>query len=181
MLAMTKPKNFMPVHGEAMHLCAHAQLARDMGISSNRIFVVDNGETLEMRHGKVRRGSPVDSGIIFVEGSQVGEARPSVMRERKRLAQDGVVVCLVTISCKKNKVKAVDLRYSGVSFREDAELENGAKTVVQNSVNGSYGSASTGAKPSVDAVRKTVRNSLSNYLWKHTHTRPVVISSILEV
>ncbi len=181
MLAMTKPKNFMPVHGETMHLSAHAQLARDMGMASNRIFVLDNGETLEMRHGKLRRGNPVDSGIIFVEGSQVGEARPSVMRERKRLAQDGVVVCVITISTKNNKVKAVDLRYSGVSFREDEGLESGAKTIVQNSVNGSYGSASAGAKPSADAVRKTVRNSLSNYLWKNTHTRPVIISSILEV
>ncbi len=181
MLAMTKPKNFMPVHGEAMHLRAHAQLAQEMGMNPKRVFVVDNGETLEMRHGKVRMGEPVDSGIIFVDGSQIGEARPSVMRERKRLAQDGVVACLVIVSAKTAKVQAVDLSWRGVSFGDDDDLENGAKTAVRNSVNNAQGAAHTSGKVSNDALRRTVRNSLSNYLWHNTHTRPVIISTILEV
>lgn len=175
MLAMTRPRNFMPVHGEAVHLRAHAGLAREMGLAPENVFVVDNGETLEMRGGQVRVGQPVESGIIFVDGSQVGEAQPSVMRERTRLAKDGVVSCVVVLDKRSSRVESVQVSGRGVSFADDCDLVSEARDVVRNSVNGALGSAKAGP----ETVRKAVRNSLSNFLWSQTHTRPVVIPTVL--
>ncbi|MBP3867261.1 MAG: ribonuclease J, partial [Eggerthellaceae bacterium] len=76
MLAMTKPQNFMPVHGEAVHLRAHAKLARQMGVPEENIFIADNGDTLEMRGGKVTWGVPVDSGVVYVDGLAITDADP---------------------------------------------------------------------------------------------------------
>ena len=74
MLGMARPKNFMPVHGEAVHLRAHAELAQQMGVPANRIFILDNGDTLEMRNGKVTRGKTVESGVVYVDGLSVTDA-----------------------------------------------------------------------------------------------------------
>ncbi len=75
MLGMARPKNFMPVHGEAVHLRAHAELAQQMGVPANRIFILDNGDTLEMRNGKVTRGKTVESGVVYdLSGRRVQHA-----------------------------------------------------------------------------------------------------------
>ena len=76
LMAMAKPTYFMPVHGEAVHLRAHAQLARKMGIKDDHIFILDNGDTLEMRGGIVKRGAPVESGVVYVDGLRIGDTDP---------------------------------------------------------------------------------------------------------
>lgn len=166
----------MPVHGEAVHLRAHAMLAREVGIPKKNIFVIDNGETLVMRDGKVRRGEPVESGIVYVDGSQVGETEPAVLRDRKRLAEDGVVTCVVMLSKSSGKVTEVRIESRGVTFA-DEEMVEGARSTVRNAVDGARG----GSGSDLEATRRTARNALSNYLWNQTHTRPMVIPVMLEV
>lgn len=90
LMAMAKPTYFMPVHGEAVHLRAHAQLARKMGIKDDHIFILDNGDTLEMRGGIVKRGTPVESGVVYVDGLRIGDTDPIVLRDRQKLANDGM-------------------------------------------------------------------------------------------
>jgi ribonuclease J len=175
MLAMVHPKYFMPVHGEAVHLRAHAQLARDMGMDDDHIFVVDNGDTLEMRRHKVRRGPSVDSGVVYVDGGSVSDADPVVLRDRKRLATDGIVTCVVTISSRTHKVDDIELSSRGFSSANDVELSDGAVDSVRTAVMKIADTAT------VDAMRKAARNGLSNYLWNKTHTRPMVIPVVLEV
>ncbi len=175
MLAMVHPKYFMPVHGEAVHLRAHAELARQMGIPDENIFVCDNGDTLEMRRHKVRRSAPVDSGVVYVDGGSVSDADPVVLRDRKRLATDGIVTCVVTTSSRTHKVEDVDLSSRGFSAANDEELIGGAEDSVRAAVNKISGNAT------IDAMRKAARNGLSNYLWNRTHTRPMVIPVVLEV
>lgn len=104
MLAMVHPKYFMPVHGEAVHLRAHAQLARQMGMRDDHIFLLDNGDTLELAGGKARIGAPVDSGVVYVDGLSVTDADPIVLRDRQKLSQDGIVTCVVTVSGRDHKV-----------------------------------------------------------------------------
>lgn len=175
MLGMVHPKYFMPVHGEAVHLRAHAQLAREMGIPEERIFVIDNGDTLEMRRHKVRRGPSVDSGVVYVDGGSVSDADPVVYRDRKRLATDGIVACVVTISSRSHKVEAIDLTSRGFSSANESGLTSGAEDSVRAAVNKISDTAT------IDAMRKAARNGLSNYLWNKTHTRPMVIPVVLEV
>lgn len=176
MLAMTHPTYFMPVHGEAIHLRAHAKLAVQMGIPEENIFVEDNGDTLEMRGGVVRRGVPVESGIVYVDGLRIGDTEPAVLRDRQKLSQDGIVTCVIAISSRSHKVDEVEISSRGVSFANDDELINGAQESVRTSIN----NASSGGS-SIESLRKTARNNLSNYLWNKTHTRPMVIPVVMEV
>lgn len=177
MLAMIKPRNFMPVHGEAQHLRAHAKLAQQVGIPEKNIFILDNGDSLEVRHGKARRGPSVDSGVVYVDGLSITDANPVVLRDRQRLAQDGVITCVVAIRSRNHSVDTIDLSGRGVSFATDEVLMDDARALVRSQVE----RLEKGNGASIDTVRKGVRNSLSNFLWSKTHTRPMVIPVVMEV
>lgn len=177
MLAMTKPHNFMPVHGEAVHLRAHAKLGLKMGIKPDHIFIADNGDTLEMRNGKVTWGDPVESGVVYVDGLSITDADPIVFRDRQKLASDGIVTCVVTFAPRSKKVGDVEIACRGVSFSSDEQLISEAQDVVREHVSVTAGKDGT----SVDMLRKNARNSLSNFLWSKTHTRPMVIPVVMEV
>lgn len=177
MLAMAKPSYFMPVHGEAVHLRAHAKLAEQMGIPQSNIFIADNGDSLEMRGGKVTWGTPVESGVVYVDGLSVTDADPVVFRDRQRLASGGLITCVVTLIGRRKKVGEVVISGRGVSFADDDELIASAQEHVREQV----GKAALLEGASVDSLRKTTRNCLSNFLWNKTHTRPMVIPVVMEV
>ncbi|MDI9589628.1 MAG: ribonuclease J [Acidobacteriota bacterium] len=177
MLAMAKPRNFMPVHGEAVHLRAHAQLARAMGIGEGHIFIADNGDTLEMCGGAVRWGEPVDSGVVYVDGLSITDADPFVFRDRKKLASDGIVTCVVTVSRRRTKIGEIEIASRGVSFAVADEMNSEAQDAVRTQLEKLQ---KTGG-PSVEQLRKGARNALSNYLWNATRTRPMVIPIVMEV
>ena len=176
MLAMVKPRNFMPVHGEAVHLRAHAKLAESVGVPRENIWLLDNGDSLQMRDGKVTLGPSVDSGIIYVDGLRIGDTDPVVLRDRQKLAQDGIVTCVVMLKSRSLKVADVDVSSRGVSFSSDDELLAGIEDLVRSTVD-----KNNQGSPSVDVLRKAVRNSLTNYLWSKTHTRPMIIPVVMEV
>jgi ribonuclease J len=176
LIAMVKPKYFAPVHGESVHLRAHAELAKQMGIPADRIFIMENGDTLEMRKHKVKLGEPVESGIIYVDGFSIGDADPIVLRDRQKLSEDGIVTCMVTVT-KRLKVGEVDITTRGVSFANDEEILTGADTLVKETV--AKFAAKSGAN--MDALRKAIRNALSNYLWSKTRTRPMIIPVVMEI
>ena len=176
MLAMTNPRYFMPVHGEAVHLRANAKLGEQMGIPRSHIFIEDNGDSLQMRDGKVSVGPSVESGIIYVDGLRIGDTDPVVLRDRQKLAQDGIVTCVVTLRSRSHKVADVDVSSRGVSFAYDdellAQIEDMCRATIDKTSQGS---------PSVDVLRKAVRNGLTNFLWSKTHTRPMIIPVVMEV
>ncbi|WP_307739102.1 RNase J family beta-CASP ribonuclease [uncultured Parolsenella sp.] len=176
MLAMTNPHYFMPVHGEAVHLRANAKLGEQMGIPRSHIFIEDNGDSLQMRDGKVSVGPSVESGIIYVDGLRIGDTDPVVLRDRQKLAQDGIVTCVVTLRSRSHKVADVDVSSRGVSFAYDdellAQIEDMCRATIDKTSQGS---------PSVDVLRKAVRNGLTNFLWSKTHTRPMIIPVVMEV
>lgn len=177
MLTMTRPTYFMPVHGEAMHLRAHAQLAEQVGIPKSNIFLADNGDCLEMSGGKVTWGAPVDSGVVYVDGLSVTDADPVVFRDRQKLASGGIVTCVVIISGRRKKVTDVVISCKGVAFSDDETLLLDAQNHVLEQVGKAAGLE--GASP--ESLQKTTRNSLSNFLWNKTHTRPMVIPVVMEV
>ena len=177
MLAMAKPRYFMPVHGEAQHLRAHAELAQQMGVSASHIFVLDNGDSLELVKHKVRRGRAVESGVVYVDGGTVTEANPTVLRDRQKLGQDGVVTCTVVISKRTRGVGAVEISGRGLSSSTDDFLFGDAQEIVRAQVEKLTSSDGV----NIDALRRGVRNALSNQLWNRTHTRPMIIPVVMEV
>lgn len=176
MLAMVHPRYFMPVHGEAVHLRAHARLGEAMGIPRSHIFVIDNGDSLQMQDGKVSVGPSYDSGIIYVDGLRIGDTDPGVLRDRQKLAQDGIVTCVVTIKSRSHKVADVDVSSCGVSFSSDDELLAGIEDHIRSTLD-----KMRQGSPSVDVQRRSVRNALTNFLWSKTHTRPMIVPVVMEV
>ena len=177
MLAMVQPRYFMPIHGEAVHLRAHAELAKLCGLPPENIFVIDNGDSLEMTNGVVRIGQGVEAGVIYVDGLRIGDADPVVLRDRQQLSRDGMVTCVATVSAHKHKVGEVDISSRGVNFASDSGLALEAATVVREALERHVNN--NGATS--DTMRKTIRNSLSNFLWTKTHTRPMIIPVVMEV
>ena len=177
MLAMAKPRNFMPVHGEAVHLRAHARLARQIGIGRKHIFIADNGDTLEMRNGKVSWGEPVDSGVVYVDGLAITDADPYVFRDRKKLSSDGIVTCVVTVSRHRTRIGEIEIVSRGVSTAMADDAMNDAQEAVRKAC----ANLQKGGSPSVEQLRKGVRNALSSHLWSTTRTRPMVIPIVMEV
>ena len=177
MLAMTKPANFMPVHGEAVHLRAHARLAEQMGLDQRNIFVADNGDSLEMYDGKVRWGAPVASGVVYVEGRAVTGDDPVVFRDRQKLSDDGVISCVVAIAAKTRTVQSVEIVARGVSFAGDLELMAEAREYVGEQM----GKAAEHRDTGIASLSKSARNCVSNYFWNRTHTRPMIIPVVVEV
>ena len=178
MLAMTRPAYFMPVHGEAVHLRAHARLARKVGIPADHIFILDNGEALEMRGGAVRLGEPVESGVVYVDGLRIGDTDPIVLRDRQKLANDGMVTAVAIVSLKRKRIDAIEFSGRGVSFTIDDEFSSDASASIMKMIEkGSFNFTSSGT----DALRKAVRDSLSNFIWNRTRTRPMIIPVVMEV
>ena len=176
MLAMAKPRFFMPVHGEAVHLRAHAKLAQEMGMRADHIFVADNGDTLEMVNGKVGWGRPVESGVVYVDGLSITDANPVVFRDRQKLASDGIVTVVSTVSKRSRAVGNVEISCRGVSFSVD-DIANEAQETVRQTLQRMASKEGS----NVESLRKSSRNSLSNYLWNKTRTRPMVIPVVMEV
>ena len=178
LMAMAKPTYFMPVHGEAVHLRAHAQLARKMGLKDDHIFILDNGDTLEMRGGIVRRGAPVESGVVYVDGLRIGDTDPIVLRDRQKLANDGMVTAVAIVSLKHKKIEAIEFSGRGVSFAIDDQFSEDASAAIMKTIEkGKFSFTSSGS----DAIRKAVRDSLSNFIWSRTRTRPMIIPVVMEV
>lgn len=178
LMAMAKPTYFMPVHGEAVHLRAHAQLARKMGIKDDHIFILDNGDTLEMRGGIVKRGTPVESGVVYVDGLRIGDTDPIVLRDRQKLANDGMVTAVAIVSLKHKKIEAIEFSGRGVSFAIDDQFSEDASASIMKTIEkGKFSFTSSGS----DAIRKAVRDSLSNFIWSRTRTRPMIIPVGMEV
>lgn len=178
LMAMAKPTYFMPVHGEAVHLRAHAQLARKMGIKDDHIFILDNGDTLEMRGGIVKRGTPVESGVVYVDGLRIGDTDPIVLRDRQKLANDGMVTAVAIVSLKHKKIEAIEFSGRGVSFAIDDQFSEDASVSIMKTIErGKFSFTSSGS----DAIRKAVRDSLSNFIWSRTRTRPMIIPVVMEV
>lgn len=178
LMAMAKPTYFMPVHGEAVHLRAHAQLARKMGLKEDHIFILDNGDTLEMRGGIVRRGTPVESGVVYVDGLRIGDTDPIVLRDRQKLANDGMVTAVAIVSIKHKKIEAIEFSGRGVSFAIDDQFSEDASASIMKTIEkGKFSFTSSGS----DAIRKAVRDSLSNFIWSRTRTRPMIIPVVMEV
>lgn len=178
LMAMAKPTYFMPVHGEAVHLRAHAQLARKMGIKDDHIFILDNGDTLEMRGGIVKRGTPVESGVVYVDGLRIGDTDPIVLRDRQKLANDGMVTAVAIVSLKHKMIEAIEFSGRGVSFAIDDQFSEDASASIMKTIEkGKFSFTSSGS----DAIRKAVRDSLSNFIWSRTRTRPMIIPVVMEV
>lgn len=176
-LSIVQPEYFMPVHGEATHLRAHAKLAKKTGVEEDKIFVLENGESLELSSKGVRVGEPVQSGIVYVDGFSVGDTSQEVLDERRALGEQGIAVITAAVrSHDYTVVDGVSLEMRGIT----GETEDYLKVDCEATVFQAMRRAISKDKPLKD-VKKVMKDSLLSILWERTKQRPMVIVNLLEV
>lgn len=179
MLNIIKPRNFVPVHGEYRHLASHAKLAAKVGVPEENIFIMKDGDVLELDgEAAVRRGS-VEAGRVFIDGKGVGEVGGEVLRDRMRLANDGVVIAIIGIEKLTGKVvTGPDIISRGFVF-EDASQELMAE--VKDVVNDLLVTLPPEAKSELSVVQQRVRTALKKFIKKRMNRLPMILPLIIEV
>ncbi|MEX2588027.1 MAG: ribonuclease J [Actinomycetota bacterium] len=180
LLNTAKPNFFVPVHGEYRHLALHRDLALETGIPLESTLVMDDGDVLELTDGKVSKArEKVEAGYVFVDGLGIGDVEDEVLRDRRVLADEGVVVCVVTINLADGSLVAgPDIISKGFVFEDSAvELIEEAKAEIRQSL-------ATLAEDEITdytAVRRTVRKTLGKFVWRQTGRRPIIVPVVMEV
>ncbi len=179
MLALTKPKFFMPVHGEYMHLSCHRDLAISMGMDKKDIFVMKLGEVLELSRTDAKVTGTVPAGQVMVDGLGVGDVGNIVLRDRKHLSEDGLMVVVVSMETETGQIVAgPDIISRGfVYVRESEGLMEGAKEVVLKALQECEEKNIT----SWNYIKNVIKDTLKNYIWQKTKRSPMILPIIMEV
>lgn len=179
MQALVKPKFFIPVHGEYRHLKQHAQLSEKMGVDKNNIFVLDNGSVLELTRDSARLNGTVTAGKVLVDGLGVGDVGNIVLRDRKHLSQDGLIVIVVTISKENGQVVAgPDIISRGfVYVRESEDLMDDAKNVIKDALTKCEEKQIT----EWGTIKSQVKDSLREFIYSKTKRNPMILPIIMEI
>lgn len=179
MLNLTRPKYVLPVHGEHRHVAGFAELAREMGIPNENVFRMEVGDVLEIDSTGAALADKVTAGDVLVDGIGVGDVGEVVLRDRRHLACDGIVIAVIGIDrATGNVVAGPDIISRGFVYAEESEdLMTEAKQVVLNTVEG----LTVDAAAEWSTAKSDVRSVLAKLFYAKTHRRPMVIPVIMEV
>ncbi len=179
MLNIVSPKFFVPIHGEWRHMVRNAQLARDVGVLDENIFLVENGSVLEFARDRARLAGRVQSGQVMVDGLGVGDVGDVVLRDRRELAQDGIVLVSVAVNPGTGEILAGPevISRGFVYARESEDLIEDAKDRVRETIALVYAEG----KRDWPQVKGKVRQGLAALFNERTRRRPMVIPVILEI
>jgi len=181
MLNMVRPRFFIPIHGEWRHMVRNAQLARDVEVLDENIYLVENGSVLEFARDRARLAGRVQSGQVLVDGLGVGDVGDVVLRDRRQLAQDGIVLVSVVVNPATGDILAGPevISRGFVYARESEGLIEDAKDKVRDTLASLYRNGN--GKKEWPQVKGRVRHALSALFSERTRRRPMVIPVILEV
>ena len=176
---LLRPKFFIPVHGEYRHLRKHAMLAQDLGMPKENVFVAENGNIIEFTKEKGGIVGKVPSGIVLVDGLGVGDVGNIVLRDRRQLSQDGILIIVVTMDKEMGAVVAgPDIVSRGfVYVRESEELMEEAKEKVKMALEKCEDNNIT----EWAVIKSNVRDALGRYLYERTRRRPMILPIIMEI
>ena len=177
-LSLVKPRYFVPVHGEYRHLNAHAQIAWDMGVGKDGIFVLEDGDVLELSREGAETVERINAGPIYLDGISRRDTQSPVLSQRRSLSKDGVVVVVVTISQDSRAPTAQPLTVAS-GFMEEGETgqlfqELGEHLVTELSANG-------GPPPNNDELKRKVRETARSFIANATRRSPMIIPVVTEV
>lgn len=178
-LALSKPKFFIPVHGEYRQLRAHSETAISMGIDKDNILMLTNGRVLELNEDEAKFSGSVPSGRVLVDGLGVGDVGNIVLRDRQHLAQDGLIVIVLTMDSQTGEVVAgPDVISRGfVYVRESENLMDDVKSVVRHEIS----KCEERGIRDWATIKSTVKENLRDYLFIKTKRNPMIIPIIMEV
>ena len=177
--ALLHPRFFIPLHGEQRHLQAHARLAQSMGMDAKNIFISDIGKVLELTKATCKWAGTVPAGKILVDGTGVGDVGSVVLRDRKHLAQDGMLVVVVNLSSEDGSViTGPDIITRGfVYVKESEDLMEELRVIAAHAIDRCL----SGGTRDWSALKANIKSDLSGYLFKTTKRNPMILPVIMEI
>jgi ribonuclease J len=178
LLSIARPESFIPVHGEFRHLTHHARLAAEMGVRQDRILLAEDGDIVELSDGGINFAGEVPAGYLYVDGI-VGDVGQGVLRDRRVLAEEGVVVIIVTVDAKSGEVlTGPEIITRGWVFAPEAEaLLDEAKSVVRTSLEDAAGEGAL----DYETLKRHARSALGRFVNERTKRRPMIVPVVMEV
>ena len=178
-LSLTKPKFFIPVHGDYRHLVAHSETAKSIGIPKENIFMLENGLTLEMSQNEARYGENVPAGRVLVDGLGVGDVGSVVLRDRQHLSQDGLIIVVLTLDSSNGEVVAgPDVITRGFIYVKESEnIMEEIKAEVRQEVR----ECEVRGIKDWTTIKNIVRDNLRDYIFYKTKRNPMIIPIVMEV
>ena len=177
-LSLVKPKYFIPAHGEVRHLMKHAKIAQQMGMDEENIFIMENGNCLEISQKSAKLVGDVPSGNILVDGLGVGDVGNIVLRDRRHLSEDGLIIVVISLTKEGKVVSGPDIISRGfVYVRESEDLIEDAKNVVRKILNDD----SRDNLKDWNGLKSDIRDNLRSYIFKNTKRNPMILPIIMEV
>jgi len=182
MIAMVKPKYFMPIHGEFHMMVRNAEIALNEGMASDNIFVMDNGDVLEITPNRAQKGARVPAGVVVIDGAGIGDVEGVVLRDRIAMGNDGVFMIIATVSRKTGRmVSSPDIISRGfIYMKENEELIGKARTEIRKA----FEKRAVGGNPSREDWAKfklRLRDDIGDLLYSKTKRSPMVLPVINEV
>ena len=179
MHALTKPKYFMPVHGEYRHLIRHKELAESMGMSPDRIFVSDIGKVIEISDEGAKFNGTVQAGKVLIDGSGIGDVGNIVLRDRKNLAENGLIIAVATVSLEEGiLMSGPEIISRGfVYVRESEELMNGTKDIATRVL---IDALDEGVRE-WNELKTVLKNAITKYIFAKTKRKPVILPILLNI
>lgn len=182
MISLLRPKYFMPIHGEHYMLVAHAELAEAVGVKRENIFLVDNGQVLsiDQKSGGRLANEKVASGLVFVDGLGVGDIGEVVLRDRQVMAQDGMVVIIITVDRRTGKlVNTLDIISRGFIYMKSSvdlirEIKHEIRKVVETQNHKPH-------EANYAYIRNQIRDHIGEFLFTRTQRRPMILPVVIEV
>ncbi len=179
MLGVVRPKYFIPVHGEQKHLLKHASLAHSMGISEKNTLIADNGTLVEICDSYIKKAGTVPAGQIFVDGSGVGDVGSVVLRDRKHLAEDGIIIVVATLDSSTGEIlSGPDVVSRGFVFvKESGDLISDAQNTAYEAIMRCYD------RNIYDwgTIKSRIRDDVSRLMYERTKRSPMILPVLMEI
>src|SRR5262245_17671964 len=176
LLSLVRPRYVMPIHGEYRMLAAHAQLARDAGLPDDHILIAENGSVVELRDGQARIVDRIEAGVTFVDGLGVGDVEDVALRDRRRLAEDGVLIVVTTVAISDGgEIAPPELISRGFAEDEELleELRREAESVVQE--------LGADGITEIKLLQEHVHDAIGQVVYDRTRRRPMILPVVIEV
>jgi ribonuclease J len=183
MINLTKPKYVMPIHGDYQRIVLHSRLAEEVGIDPDDIFQMENGLPLEIDENGARIGDRVKSGMIFVDGLEVGNVEDVALRDRRMLSNDGVFIVVATVSEQSGEsIGDPEVIFRGVPFMDDAtDMVDDLKITVGNSISDLAKKVKNSEGVAEAELRDKLHNDVARFVYERTKRRPMVLPVVVEV